>query len=64
MSGRNQFPELEGTDADSAASTLQGYGLNPRVLPQGSAVTRDFRLDRVRVFTDSNNKVVGVPRVG
>ena len=64
MSGRSQFPELEGTDADSAASTLQGYGLNPRVLPQGSPCTRDFRQDRVRVFKDNNNRVVGVPRIG
>lgn len=66
MSGRNSWPELEGTDAENARSVITNdhYGANVVVLPQGSPITRDFRLDRVRVFVDGNNKVVGVPRCG
>lgn len=31
---------------------------------QGSAVTMDFREDRVRVFVDSQQMVVAEPRIG
>lgn len=34
------------------------------ILPEGSPCTRDFRMDRVRVFVNSENKVVAAPRVG
>ena len=30
-------------------------------LPRGSAVTMDFRTDRVRVFVDKKDKVVEAP---
>eukprot|EP01034_Spumella_vulgaris_P026550 gene26550-33148_t len=34
------------------------------VVPQGSIVTMDFRVDRLRLFVDENGVVVQPPRVG
>ncbi len=34
------------------------------ILPEGSPCTRDYRITRVRVFVDSENKVVSAPHVG
>ena len=34
------------------------------LVPEGSAVTADFRTDRVRIFVDSKNLVVGIPQIG
>lgn len=34
------------------------------ILPEGSPCTRDYRINRVRVFVDSSNKVVSAPRPG
>ena len=40
--------------------------ISPQVekLPEGSMVTMDYREDRVRVFVDAADVVVGVPHVG
>lgn len=38
--------------------------INAQVLPEGSAVTRDYRPDRVRIFVDPNGIVIAVPRRG
>ncbi len=34
------------------------------LVKQGAMVTKDMRFDRVRVYIDDEEKVVGVPRVG
>ncbi len=38
--------------------------INAHVLPEGSPVTRDYRLNRVRIFVDANGIVTTVPRRG
>lgn len=35
-----------------------------QVLPEGSPVTRDLRMNRVRVFVDAHQKVVSAPHPG
>jgi len=58
------WPDLVGKDANEAESKLKAEGYNIQVLPEGSPTTRDYRIDRVRIFVDDNNKVVEVPRNG
>ena len=43
---------------------VRHLGYNVEILPQGSPTTRDYRLDRVRLFVDGNNKIVQEPRTG
>lgn len=38
--------------------------LNIYIIPDGSAVTMDYRLDRVRIFIDDDDVVVSVPDRG
>lgn len=33
-------------------------------MPEGSMVTRDYRIDRVRIFVDAHGVVARVPRTG
>ncbi|CAF0977759.1 unnamed protein product [Rotaria sordida] len=58
---RKSWPEYVGKDANEVEQKLQAEGYNTQVLPQGSPTTRDYRLDRVRLFVDGNNKVVQTP---
>lgn len=37
---------------------------NVVIIPDGSMVTMDFRMDRVRVFVDKDGIVVRTPRTG
>lgn len=43
---------------------LSRSGYNPQVKPQGSPVSRDYRLDRVRLFVDEQNVIVQTPHTG
>ena len=36
----------------------------PQIVPPGSMVTRDYRLDRVRIFTNDDGKVDRAPKSG
>ena len=38
--------------------------LNTFIIPEGSPVTMDYRLDRVRIFVDDSNVVASVPNRG
>ena len=38
--------------------------LNTFIIPDGSPVTMDYRLDRVRIFVDDSNVVASVPNRG
>ena len=61
------WPELVGKDGLTAKSAIQkATGLNTRVIitPENSMVTMDYRLDRVRIYVDSNGIVTRVPRRG
>ena len=63
---KEEWPELTGkTGEDAKAAILKDDSkLQVDVLPEGSMVTMDYRLDRVRVFVDDANVVVSVPRKG
>jgi hypothetical protein len=39
-------------------------GYDAEVLPEGSPCTRDYRINRVRIFVDGNNKIVQTPHTG
>jgi len=38
--------------------------IDVHVIPQGSPVTRDYRINRVRVYVDTNGIVAQAPRRG
>lgn len=58
--------DLVGKTADEAKQQILADmpDANVVVLPQNSPTTRDFRVDRVRVFVDADNKVVVAPHTG
>jgi hypothetical protein len=68
MDGSPQsFPDATGKNVDEAVKTIQDMypSLKVEKIEEGRPVTRDFRMDRVRVFYDKNtNLVVGVPKKG
>ncbi|MFD3330041.1 serine protease inhibitor [Streptomyces sp. NPDC058701] len=62
-----QWPELVGRTADEAVAVIRRTNpdiVRVPVLADGSLVTADFREDRVRVFTDADDHVTRVPRIG
>ncbi|KAL4363857.1 hypothetical protein GQ457_04G027470 [Hibiscus cannabinus] len=63
---KKSWPELVGTKGESAKETIhkENSDLNVLVLKDGSATTRDFRPNRVRVFVDENGLVVRAPTIG
>ena len=48
------FSQLVGLDVDVAVSKIKEMdaSLSVQAIPEGSAVTKDYRMDRVRVFFD------------
>ncbi len=63
MSDWTHLVGIPGEDAKNIILT-EDSTLNVIVLPENSPVTRDYRLDRVRVFVNSEGKVSHVPRKG
>lgn len=66
---RTKWPELLNRDIKTAESHLRetyGSKFEIQVVEEGSMVTMDFRLDRVRLFVDTETKstVKQVPTVG
>lgn len=61
-----EWNHLVGKSADEAKQQILADmpNANVVVLPQNSPTTRDFRVDRVRVFVDGDNKVAVAPRPG
>ncbi|KMT10317.1 hypothetical protein BVRB_5g120680 [Beta vulgaris subsp. vulgaris] len=64
--GKNEWPELVGKDGHFAAQTIESENCNVEaiVLLVGTAVTKDFRCDRVWVWVDSYGVVVETPKIG
>ena len=48
------FSQLVGLDVDVAVSKIKEMdaSLSVQAIPEGSGVTKDYRMDRVRVFFD------------
>ncbi|XP_068644827.1 subtilisin inhibitor-like [Aristolochia californica] len=63
---KREWPEVVGLAVEEAEQKIKED--MPRaifqVLPQGSFVTMDFNLRRVRIFMDESRKVARPPRVG
>ncbi len=68
MSEVSSWPDLVGKNVEEAKNTIleSDPSINIVVLPEGSPVTRDFRMNRVRIFVDQGTQsiVQSVPRRG
>ncbi|KAK8693968.1 hypothetical protein V6N13_071534 [Hibiscus sabdariffa] len=64
--GKNSWPELVGTNGESAKATIERENRNVGaiVVRDGTIVTGDFRCDRVWVWVNSNGRVVRAPTIG
>jgi hypothetical protein len=63
------WPEFVGKDACEVESRLKAEGIfhlgyKTEIKPEGAPCTRDYRITRVRLFVDSDNKIVQTPRPG
>jgi len=58
------WPEFVGKDANEVEQQLQAEGYEPEIKPKGAPCTRDYRIDRVRLFVDANNKIIETPHTG
>lgn len=65
-SGKGSWPELVGQPGDAAVKAISAAapGLKVMKVSEGSMVTMDHRLDRVRVYVGSDGKVVRPPHLG
>ncbi len=63
---RAEWPHVLGMDGEEAKQLILNDVPDSQVhiVPQKSMVTMDHRKDRVRIFVDSNQKVVRTPKVG
>lgn len=54
MSEVNSWPHLVGKNAEEAKNEIlqDDSSINVVVLPEGAPTTRDFRINRVRIFVD------------
>ena len=68
MSDTPKWPDkiLKGMDGKEAEREIKNINptLETHVLPQDAIVTEDYREDRVRIFVDTNGKVVKQPQIG
>ena len=62
----DSWPDQMGQPAEDAKAFIETKEpcLTVILVPEGSPVTLDFRTDRVRIFFDTNNLVVGIPQIG
>lgn len=63
---KQDWPECVGKTGQEAEQMIKKDCPSAKtyILQEGSPVTYDLRLDRVRIFVDSHNKVVTPPNVG
>lgn len=61
-----EWRELVGQSGDNAKEKIKAShpDLTVHVVPKGSMVTMDYRVDRVRIFVDEEGKVSSIPRIG
>lgn len=62
------WPELSlvGMTGEEAQNAIRAVDdtLVVHIVPEGSMVTMDYRLDRVRIYVDENARVVRQPKRG
>ncbi|XP_076071666.1 uncharacterized protein LOC143043057 [Mytilus galloprovincialis] len=63
---KNEWPELVGMTWQEAEEKIRNEypNMTIQVLPENSMVTMDYRVDRVRIFTDAEGKVATKPTIG
>uniref|UniRef100_A0A3B5YRR0 Chymotrypsin inhibitor-2 n=1 Tax=Triticum aestivum TaxID=4565 RepID=A0A3B5YRR0_WHEAT len=63
---KTEWPELVGKSVEEAKKVILQDKSEAQivVLPVGTIVTMEYRIDRVRLFVDSLDKIAQVPRVG
>nr|XP_045088075.1 subtilisin-chymotrypsin inhibitor WSCI [Aegilops tauschii subsp. strangulata] len=63
---KTEWPELVGKSVEEAKKVILQDKPEARivVLPVGTIVTMEYRIDRVRLFVDSLDNIGQVPRVG
>jgi hypothetical protein len=67
LPAKTNWPELLGQNGEAAKATIEmetGGKVNVQIVPDGSMVTEDYRLDRVRIFVDEEGNVVRSPNIG
>ncbi|ESR34816.1 hypothetical protein CICLE_v10006211mg [Citrus x clementina] len=63
---KSSWPELVGKNGKVAAAIIEKENpcVHAIVLLEGTPVTKDYRIDRVRVWVNKKGKVIRVPRIG
>ncbi|KAF6992961.1 hypothetical protein CFC21_009931 [Triticum aestivum] len=63
---KTEWPELVGKSVEEAKKVILQDKTEAQivVLSVGTVVTMEYRIDRVRLFVDSLDKIAQVPRVG
>nr|7A3M_A Chain A, Subtilisin-chymotrypsin inhibitor-2A [Hordeum vulgare] len=63
---KTEWPELVGKSVEEAKKVILQDKPEAQiiVLPVGTIVTMEYRIDRVRLFVDKLDNVAQVPRVG
>lgn len=66
FTGKSSWPELVGKNGEVAAAIIEKENpcVHAIVLLEGTPVTKDYRIDRVRVWVNKKGKVIRVPRIG
>nr|7A1H_A Chain A, Subtilisin-chymotrypsin inhibitor-2A [Hordeum vulgare] len=63
---KTEWPELVGKSVEEAKKVILQDKPEAQiiVLPVGTIVTMEYRIDRVRLFVDKLDNIAQVPRVG
>ncbi|KAL9675904.1 hypothetical protein QQ045_004112 [Rhodiola kirilowii] len=63
---KKTWPELVGLPAEEAARKIKEdmEGATTPIIPSGAFVTMEFCTRRVRLYVDTDGKVVRAPRIG
>jgi hypothetical protein len=66
MSTKGEWPEAVGLSGEAAKEKVlhDDPNANVQVMPENSPCTRDYRLNRVRIFVNADGVVVSPPRRG
>jgi hypothetical protein len=66
MSEKSDWSELVGIKGEEAKIIIlqQDPSIEVLVIPLGTPVTRDYRMNRVRIFVDTDGVTVQPPRRG
>ncbi|KAL6189514.1 hypothetical protein ACLB2K_040906 [Fragaria x ananassa] len=64
--GKSSWPELLGAQGADAKATIESENASVTavIVLEGTAVTKDFRLDRVRVWVNTDGIVTSIPKIG